>query len=46
VLSYESAEVPNFSRSQSTDTDGMAVSYVKGEKTLFLEVDDSLFDDG
>ena len=32
----------SFSHPQSTDTDGMAVGYVKGEKTLFLVDDDSL----
>ena len=46
VRLYESNEGRSFSRSQSTDTDGMAVGYVRREKTLFLVVDDSLFDDG
>jgi hypothetical protein len=36
----------SFSHPQSTDTDGMAIGYVRREKTLFLVVDDSLFDDG
>ena len=33
---------PNFEETQSTDSDGLAVGYVKREKTLFFDGDDSL----
>ncbi len=33
---------PNFRVSQSTDSDGLAVGYVKREETLFFDGDDSL----
>ena len=35
---------PNFRVSQSTDSNGLAVGYVKREKTLFFDGDDSLID--
>ncbi len=33
---------PNFEETQSTDSDGLAVGYVKRERTLFFDGDDSL----
>ena len=33
---------PNFEETQSTDSDGLAVGYVKREMTLFFDDDNSL----